>query len=262
MTLITRLRTKNWTIVAGDNQVNTIWNHPKRNNGIIVTTKKLFKADHVIGGLAGFLGERVKGFNVIDILEDNNSIEEITQMDIPEEYKKERFIALASELTKGEIINRVVYFSNGRFNISEIEHQENLYNLRTIALFFKDTRDNFELLQNIKDCFDNKLYKSHLDFNNFYENGEVISSSTIYTLFHYMAYQIYGCSSIEGLIKDSDENIARFLQDFYDYIDGIFGPNKDREEVWLRNCPYLRTIGRCEHIVKLDLSGSAWIIGS
>lgn len=256
MTLITRISNESRALIASDDQLNN-------NQGYkIGTTFKGFKYQYSIGAVAGLLIDKDLNFDILgEINKYDNDETCITGIlkDIPEKLHTKETILLISRLVENEIFNDSYLLHNN--NVQLLEKRKSIwYRREPVSPLIKD--NNYDLIEK---SFDPAFYLENIDFNwNYGLTDEVLSF--LYSIFHVKLFHRYGESSIKGLLQDNDCNIVDFLLEIYSFIDSLKTDNgRIGREIFKgyyrdENEAVLKTIGKCNSIMKLDIETGASIL--
>ncbi len=256
MTLITRIITKSSVYIASDDQLNN------KGGCKIGTTFKAFKYKNTIGAVAGLLEKKELKFDILEEINKYDSHENLIGgilKDIPEELHTKETILLIFNLVENEIFNNSYLIHNN--NVKLLEKRKLIwYRREPVSPLIKD--NNYDMIEK---SFDPTFYLENIDFNwNYRLSDEVLSF--LYSVFHVKLFYRYGESSIKGLLQDNDGNIVDFLLEIYSFIDSLKSDNgrigREIFKGYYRddNEAVLKTIGKCNSIMKLDIETGVTIL--
>lgn len=259
MTLITRLKGYNRTIVACDGQVNTEDHYPIRDG-----EQKLFIISNNISiGISGILS--IDDFKLFDFLRDefeNNFDQSISISEFliktlnsinNEIFKSKNSYIFLSYIKNSEVINEIIlnegglYFLGALDNVKDTLHPSVSYNFN--QKYGIDLTD---------DTLMNTDIHTFIDINHDYSKGDkhgVYDPSQIYTIL-VLVFKKHGFELVESTIDSIDpKNLQEIMDEFYDIIDST----KTDRSIIPYESPLLRTIGKCKTIINVDPTGLEYI---
>lgn len=252
MTLITRISNKSGVYIASDNQLND------KGGYSIGITFKAFKYPKSIGAISGLIYDRKSNFNILDVIAKYNTLHYLIngiRNDITQVLKSEKSVLMISSLTEGNINNNTFLVHN-----SKVKSIDKIKALTYNKIHVSPLVENNDFTA-IEQSFDSDFYLAHLDFNWNYSIEDDNIKSFLHSLFHVKSYYKYGSESLNALLHESDENIIAFLLDFYVFIDNLKNNGTELLKGYYKNHQeYLKTIGICNSIMKLDIDSGSKIL--
>jgi len=270
MTLITRVRLKESSIIAADNQTNNERGDPLISRTGKVITQKLFNIPKLKCGLgvSGFLSS--PDFNMIETLkaeieaENYESIEDLIQniRSIGLESSCQIFpsdlsIILSTQFDNGEHLAKTFYYDSQENEIVDtIINPGNLYNNGVGILICKfHSIDWHEMYKS----FNQDEFAELIDFNFNYVKAKSDNTDehpcNLYTIFHILCKRIYPEKTIENLKELSSAEIKELLVEFYKYLSDV----NDEPSIFRGVNSQLRAIGHCSSILEITDKESRWL---
>lgn len=244
MTLITRISNRSKAFIASDDKLSF-------NDGTTEVINKSFFTENLIGAASGFLVDKKLGFSLMHLLsgvQNTSDITEILENQIPSEKLYEKVCILFSILEENKVNDFILIRKCGKVGFRE-KQQKPLFNIKVHELISKD-------YIGINESFDREFYTECVDFNFNYED---VYDYFFHSIFHICAYNIFGTKSTVSLLERDDIEIIQFMISFYEYINGICYDNLG--EYYRRDYSNsLKTIGKCNSIMKLDIETGVTIL--
>lgn len=271
MTLITRIRCSELVLIAGDEQVNTKYNFPRKVQGEQVTYRKVRQFDDLIIGFSGMLNDNTKNMDVSvaadSSLCQNESANMSHQMmsliddlfnELSKSNERTEHVALCS--SRDEHFTLVI---DGEQRICHSVPRKDGPAINFAYGFISRYSSEYNLdAKELHRTFKEMHYDDYIDYNVSIpqiENRESRNLDGHPSLFHSIFHMVYSSHfSNEPLCSRSSREFALILTDMYDFIESFQHPPKasDRVSLWLS----IRTVGKCADILAIENNGVVQVL--
>ncbi len=263
MTLITRVRCKDFVLIAGDNQLNDKkFNQLFDDSGKPREYQKVSFSANNIFGVSGVVHRSKPPIDLTTTVQEalvkNQSIEQLADnviKAISTASRPRNAVILCSSRTK----DYTLFVNENDFSIYEGDREIREMHLAYIIMwttFYKDNDLNYREMVN---SYSAQRYHQFVDFNLSLPQNEQIDYGSLgyrldlfYSLLHHANFTLFGHDVMSGRSSDQIIDILNLLYHIIDSRKG-YGDKLSQYDT-------IKSVGRCTHIAILDEGGPQLLI--